>query len=168
MSDIQEVLNETGLDPRRLHLEITETAAMASPARTRQILWKVKDLGVAICLDDFGTGHSSLGRLRRFPVDVLKIDRSFVSQMDIDSEARQIARLIIEFAHTVNLQVIAEGVESSAQIEQLRSLACEFGQGYFFSKPVDHHAVQRLLTAGEQEKQASDSANARAQSAGGE
>lgn len=147
VSDIKEVVEDTGIDPRRLYLEITETVAMADPARTNQILWQLKDLGVGICLDDFGTGHSSLSRLRRFPVDVLKIDRSFVSHMDSDAEARQIARLIVEFAHTVNLRVIAEGVETQAHIEHLRRLGCEFGQGYFFSRPVDPEGVERLLGA---------------------
>jgi PAS domain S-box-containing protein len=147
VSDIREVLGETSLDPCRLHMEITESVAMADPAKTKQILSQLKDLGVGICLDDFGAGHSSLGRLRRFPVDILKIDRSFVSHMDTDAEARQIARLIIEFAHTMNLPVIAEGVETRDHLDHLKSLACEFGQGYFFSRPVDHHAVDRLLAA---------------------
>jgi EAL domain-containing protein (putative c-di-GMP-specific phosphodiesterase class I) len=147
VSDIKEAMDETGIDPSRLHLELTESTAMADPARTRQILSQLKDLGVGICLDDFGTGHSSLGRLRRFPVDLLKIDRSFVSHMDSDAEARQIAHLIIEFAHTVNLRVIAEGVENVAHIDHLRSLDCEFGQGYFFSRPVDHDGIEGLLAA---------------------
>jgi len=147
VSDIKEAVDETGINPCRLHLELTESVAMADPARTQQILAQLKDLGIGISLDDFGTGHSSLSRLRRFPVDVLKIDRSFVSHMDTDAEARQIARLIIEFAHTVNLRVIAEGVETAAHIDHLRSLSCEFGQGYFFSKPVDHDAVESLLAA---------------------
>jgi len=147
VSDIKEAADETGINPSRLHLELTESVAMADPARTQQVLSQLKDLGIGICLDDFGTGHSSLSRLRRFPVDVLKIDRSFVSHMDTDAEARQIARLIIEFAHTMNLQVIAEGVETAAHIDHLRSLGCEFGQGYFFSKPIDHDGVERLLAA---------------------
>jgi diguanylate cyclase (GGDEF)-like protein/PAS domain S-box-containing protein len=167
VSDIKEVLKETGIDPRRLHLEITESVAMADPARTSQILSKIKDLGAGICLDDFGTGHSSLSRLRNFPVDVLKIDRSFVSHMDSDSEARQIARLIIEFAHTVNLQVIAEGVETGCQVEQLRRLDCEFGQGYFFSKPVDQESVERLLAGrSDGSEQVSSLASVKSQSAG--
>jgi PAS domain S-box-containing protein len=147
VSDIKEVLEDTGIDPRRLHLEITESVAMADPARTNQVLRQLKDLGAGVCLDDFGTGHSSLGRLRRFPVDMLKIDRSFVSHMESDTEARQIARLIIEFAHMVNLRVIAEGVESNAQLEHLRRLGCEFGQGFLFSKPVDPEGVERLLAS---------------------
>lgn len=167
VSDIKEVLEDTGIDPRRLHLEITESVAMADPARTNHVLWQLKDLGTGICLDDFGTGHSSLSRLRRFPVDILKIDRSFVSHMDSDAEARQITRLIIEFAHTVNLQVIAEGVETSVHHEHLRRLACEFGQGYFFSKPVDHEGVERLLVERHDGSgRFSDLANTKSQAAG--
>lgn len=169
VSDIKEVLEDTGIDPRRLHLEITESVAMADPARTNEILWQLKDLGAGVCLDDFGTGHSSLSRLRRFPVDVLKIDRSFVSHMDSDAEARQIARLIIEFAHTVSLQVIAEGVETKAHIEHLRRLGCEFGQGYFFSKPVDPDGVERLLAARpDGSGPFSDHANSKGQAVGGQ
>ena len=147
LTDIKEALAETALDPSRLHLELTESAAMADPARTKQILSSLKDLGVGICLDDFGTGHSSLGRLSRFPVDIVKIDRSFVSHIEADAEARQIARLIIEFAHTVNMQVIAEGIETQGQLEHLKGLGCEFGQGHFFSKPVDQDGVKLLLGA---------------------
>lgn len=163
VGDIKDVLDETGIDPSRLHLELTESAAMADPVRTKQILSQLKDLGVGVCLDDFGTGHSSLGRLRRFPVDILKVDRSFVSHMDSDAEARQIIRLIIEFAHTVNLQVIAEGIETIAQVDYLKSLACEFGQGYYFSRPVDHNGVARLLANDETPRQ---NGSARSQSAG--
>lgn len=166
VNDIKEVLEETGIDPRRLHLEITESVAMADPARTNEVLWQLKDLGAGVCLDDFGTGHSSLSRLRRFPVDVLKIDRSFVSHMDSDAEARQIARLIIEFAHTVNLQVIAEGVETNAHLEHLKRLGCEFGQGYFFSRPVDPEAVERLIAASQDSSAILFDVQAKGQSAG--
>jgi PAS domain S-box-containing protein len=147
--DIKEVLAETGVDPCRLHLEITESVAMADPARTAEVLCQLKGAGVRICLDDFGTGHSSLSRLRHFPMDILKIDRSFVTHIDTDPSALEIVRLIIEFAHTIHLKVIAEGVETAAHLELLSSLGCEFGQGYLFSKPVDPEGVERLLGAGE-------------------
>ena len=146
VSGIKDVLAEADLDAGQLHLEITETVAMADPEKTRDILCNLKDIGVGICLDDFGTGHSSLARLRRFPIDVLKIDRSFISHMDSDAEARQIVRLIIDFAHTMDLRVIAEGVETSTQLDELRTASCEFGQGYFFSRPIDHRNVTHLLT----------------------
>jgi PAS domain S-box-containing protein len=168
VSDINEALDETGIDPCRLHLELTDSVAMADPAKTNQILSHLKDLGIEVSLDDFGTGHSSLSRLQRFPVDMLKIDRSFVTHMDRDAEARQIVRLIIEFAHTVNLQVIAEGVETAAHINHLRSLGCEFAQGYFFSKPVDHDGVERLLAASQEgfSRPSQPVAKAQSQSAG--
>ena len=166
-SVIGSVLEETGLDPRRLHLEITESVAMADPQRTERTLLQLKRLGLSISIDDFGTGYSSLSRLRHFPVDTLKIDRSFVMHMDRDVEAREIVRLIIEFARAVNLKVIAEGVETVAHREHLQSLDCELGQGYLFSRPVDPEGVVRLL-AGEAGKRrlAGRDPNQRTQAAG--
>ncbi len=145
VSDVEGALRETGMDPHRLHLEVTESAAMADPERTKGVLTRLKGLGISISIDDFGTGHSSLGRLRRFPVDVVKIDRSFITHMDSDQEARKIVHLIIEFAHAVSLKVIAEGIEVAAHRDQLKSLGCDYGQGYFFSRPVDQEGVERLL-----------------------
>jgi PAS domain S-box-containing protein len=149
VSDVESALQESGMDPRRLHLEITESAAMADPERSKHLLTRLKGLGISISIDDFGTGHSSLSRLRRFPVDLVKIDRSFITHMDSDEEARKIVHLIIDFAHTVNLKVIAEGVEVAAHRDQLKNLRCDYGQGYFFSRPVDHEGVERLLATGE-------------------
>jgi len=151
LADIEEILKTTEIAPGTLHLEITESVAMADPDKTRQILAQLKAQGVQICIDDFGTGHSSLGRLRRFPVDILKIDRSFVSHMDADPSARAIVQLIIDFAHNVNLKLIAEGIETAEQVGQLRNAHCEFGQGYLFSKAVDADAVDRLLAANDRE-----------------
>ncbi|MBZ5571304.1 MAG: EAL domain-containing protein [Acidobacteriia bacterium] len=166
-SVIGSALEETGLDPRRLHLEITESVAMADPQRTERTLLQLKRLGLSISIDDFGTGYSSLSRLRHFPVDTLKIDRSFVMHMDRDGEAREIVRLIIELARAVDLKVIAEGVETAAHREHLQSLGCELGQGYLFSRPVDQEGVVRLLTA-EVEKRdlAARDPNPRTQAAG--
>jgi len=146
-SDVEGALRESGMDPRRLHLEITESAAMADPERTLRVLLQLKVLGISISIDDFGTGHSSLSRLRRLPVDVVKIDRSFVTNMDSDEDASKIVHLIIDFAHTVNLKVIAEGVEVAVHRDKLTSLGCEYGQGYFFAKPMDQEAVKRSLTS---------------------
>ena len=151
LGDIEETLNATGIAPETLHLEITESVTMADPERTQHILAQLKAQGVQICIDDFGTGHSSLGRLRRFPVDIVKIDRSFVAHMDVDNSARAIVQLIIDFAHNVNLKLIAEGIETTEQVDRLRNAHCEFGQGYLFSKAVDADAVDRLLAANDQE-----------------
>ena len=147
LSDIEDILRDTGIAPGRLQLEITESVTMADPAKTGEILARMKNLGIQICLDDFGTGHSSLSRLQRYPVDILKIDRSFVAHMDTDSSAQAIVRLIIDFAHKVNLRVIAEGIETAAHVDHLKNAHCEFGQGYFFSRAVDAEAVDRLLAA---------------------
>ena len=143
--DIQEVLAETGIDPRRLHLEITESTTMADQQRTQQVLSQLITLGIGICLDDFGTGHSSLHRLRHLPVNILKIDRSFVSQIESDGASRSIVNLIVEFAHAIQLQVIAEGIETQEHMELLKKLGCEFGQGFLFSRAVDPETVLQLL-----------------------
>jgi diguanylate cyclase (GGDEF)-like protein len=129
-------LQETGLDPHTLRLEITEGIAMADAERTATILNALKELGVRISLDDFGTGYSSLSYLQRFPVDTLKIDRSFVARMERDNECREIIRTILNLARTLRLDVIAEGAETAAQIDDLARLECAFGQGYFFSRPL--------------------------------
>lgn len=151
LADIEEIVQATGIAPETLHLEITESVAMADPDRTQRIVAQLKAQGVQVCIDDFGTGHSSLGRLRRFPVDILKIDRSFVAHMDVDPSARAIVRLIIDFAHNLHLKLIAEGIETAEQVSQLRDAHCEFGQGYFFSKAVDADAADRLLAANDPE-----------------
>ncbi|MBS1852300.1 MAG: EAL domain-containing protein [Acidobacteria bacterium] len=143
--DIEEVIAETGINPRRLHLEITESTTMADQELTQRVLGQLRTLGIGICLDDFGTGYSSLGRLRHLPVDTLKIDRSFVSQIESDAASRSIVHLIVQFAHTIQLQVVAEGVETLEEWEFLKKLGCKFGQGYLFSKAVDAETALKLL-----------------------
>ena len=129
-------LQKTGLDPHSLRLEITEGVAMADAERTRTILTDLKALGVRISLDDFGTGYSSLSYLQRFPVDTLKIDRSFVAGIDEHRECREIIRTILNLARTLGLDVIAEGTETATQVDYLERLDCRFGQGYFFARPA--------------------------------
>jgi PAS domain S-box-containing protein len=147
VSDVKSALDETKVAPGTLHLEITETMAMSEPKVTTRIFAQLKDLGVRLSIDDFGTGHSSLSRLRSFPVDVLKIDRCFVRGIEHDVESREIARLIVTLAHHLNLKVIAEGIETHGQCAYLEQFGCEFGQGYFYSPPVDHAALQKLLAS---------------------
>ena len=110
------------------------------------MLAELKALGVGLDIDDFGTGYSSLSRLQGFRVDTLKIDRVFVSRMDSDAETDEIVRVIIMLAHHLGLEVVAEGVETQAQLDLLKQLGCERAQGYLFSKPVDHEAILKLLT----------------------
>ena len=146
-SDIETILRETGLDPRYLHLEIIETIAMADAEGSGNVLNKLRSLGVRLSIDDFGTGYSSLSRLRRFPIDTLKIDRSFISNMDHDAESREIVRIIITLAHNLGLEVVAEGTETEGQVTQLKRLNCERAQGYFFSRPADHKTVTAMLAS---------------------
>jgi PAS domain S-box-containing protein len=144
-ADIGVLLKEAGLDPSCVHVEITETIAMGDEERAGRILSELKALGVHISIDDFGTGYSSLSRLQGFPVDSLKIDRAFISNMDTDSESREIVRIIIMLAHNLGLEVVAEGTETAEQVNQLKQLGCEMSQGYFFSRPVDQQAISELL-----------------------
>ena len=142
---IRQILQETGLDASSLRLEITEGAIMDGAECATQILWQLRDLGVQLSIDDFGTGYSSLGRLYQFPINGLKIDRSFVSQMANAQENSLIVETIIILAHNLGLDVTAEGVETADQLTQLRALQCQYGQGNFFSVPIDSGAVEALL-----------------------
>ncbi len=144
-SQIAKILQETGLDPCCLNLEITETIAMADADRSAVVLSELKALGVRLDIDDFGTGYSSLSRLQRFPVDTLKIDRSFISRMDTDVETREIVRIIVMLAHGLRLEVVAEGVETQAQADMLKDIGCERAQGYLYSKPAPAETIEQLL-----------------------
>jgi predicted signal transduction protein with EAL and GGDEF domain len=144
-SEIGKTLQEVGLDPRCLQLEIIETIAMGDAEKSGQVLAQLKALGVRLSIDDFGTGYSSLSRLRRIPVDTLKIDRAFIMNMDTDPENREIVRTIIMLAHNLGLKVVAEGTETQAHIDQLKQLDCEMAQGYLYSKPADDQAMLKLL-----------------------
>jgi len=145
--EIGEILQQTGIDPSCVDLEITENIAMADAERSAVVLSQLKALGVHLSIDDFGTGYSSLSRLRRFPVDILKIDRTFISGMDHDEETREIVRIIVMLAHSLGLKVVAEGIEHQAQVVALKYLGCELGQGYLFSKPADAAAIEQFLTS---------------------
>ncbi len=160
-SQIGRTLQETGLDPRSVNLEITETIAMEDADRSTIVLSELKALGVRLDIDDFGTGYSSLSRLQHFPVDTLKIDRSFVSRMDTNVETREIVRIIVMLAHGLGLKVVAEGVETVAQADMLKELGCEMAQGYLYSKPVPADRIEQLL----RENRAGEAAASRARAA---
>ncbi len=141
---VQKTLNETQLDPHFLKLEITESILMSNPEYMRKILFQLKELGVSLSMDDFGTGYSSLSYLHKFPIDVLKVDRSFVSGMD-EKDRREIVKTIVSLAINLDKDVIAEGVETPQHVEQLKSFGCIYGQGYLFSKPLPSEQAQDLL-----------------------
>lgn len=147
---IQQILQETGLDASNLRLEITEGAIMESAASATATLWQLRALGVQLSIDDFGTGYSSLDRLHQFPINGLKIDRSFVSRMGIAQRDREIVDTIVTLAHKLSVDVTAEGVETQEQLTLLRWLACEYGQGYFFSQPLDTTAAEELIATNPQ------------------
>ena len=144
-SQIREILRETHTDPGCIDLEITENIAMADAAHSAVVFSQLKALGVHLSIDDFGTGYSSLSRLQRFPVDILKIDRAFISGLDNDRDTREIVRIIIILARNLNMRVTAEGIERPEQMEILRDLGCELGQGYLWSKPEKAEVVEQLL-----------------------
>ncbi|MEQ8602967.1 MAG: EAL domain-containing protein [Marivibrio sp.] len=145
--DIELLLAQTGLPGSRLKLEVTESMIMHNPESTARTLMELKDLGVTLSIDDFGTGYSSLSYLHRFPFDTLKIDRSFVAAMEEKRENLEIIRTIALLAHTLGMDVIAEGVESPGQLKRLRELGCESGQGFLFSHPTDADGAEAYLKA---------------------
>jgi diguanylate cyclase (GGDEF)-like protein/PAS domain S-box-containing protein len=142
---VSRVLKETGLDPACLHLEITESTAMGNAPSTISALEDLKALGVRLVIDDFGTGYSSLSYLGRFPVDRLKIDRTFVGGLETEAGAAALVSGMIGLAHALGIEVIAEGVERAGQLERLRTMECNLVQGRFFSEPLPPDAMEELL-----------------------
>jgi EAL domain-containing protein (putative c-di-GMP-specific phosphodiesterase class I) len=145
LEQITQILDATGLDPRLLKLEITESVVMESVENAAGTLEKLRALGVELSIDDFGTGYSSLSYLHRLPIDTLKIDRSFVSRMAENNENKEIVRTIIMLAKTLGMDVVAEGVETNEQAELLRELGCQCIQGYLVAKPLDAESTGRLI-----------------------
>jgi len=146
---IKQVLDETGLSPDKLNLEITESVIMRNPEIAAAVFMKLKELNIKVHMDDFGTGYSSLGYLHKFPLDALKIDRSFIQAMCDNEWAMEIVKTIISMAHNMKMEVIAEGVEMVSQLGELRKLKCDYYQGYLFSKPLDKKDMAVLLENGE-------------------
>jgi len=145
VNELQAAIRETGTEPSRLQLEMTESVAAADPKLTVTVLSYLKHLGIGVILDDFGTGNSSLTGLRQFPLEALKIDRSLVNGMLVDRGIRDTVELIVLLAHKLKLKVIAEGIETARHLDTLRELGCDLGQGYLFSQPVGPEAAGKLL-----------------------
>ncbi len=146
--EVAQVLAESGLAPRQLVLEITESVLMDDTDATAVRLEELRRLGVRIAIDDFGTGYSSLGYLRRLPVDILKIDKSFIDGVAEGPHESALARAVVKLASTLRLEAVAEGINSRKQLAQLRRLRCPFGQGFYFSRPQPPAAIPRLLDLG--------------------
>lgn len=144
---VRRILDDCGLAPQFLKLEITETVVIENPESAGEMLRQLRALGVRVCLDDFGTGYSSLSYLLRFPIDTLKIDRSFVNGIGSGAENASIVKTIVALAHNMGMDVTAEGVETQAQLDHLKSLNCETAQGYYFSKPVEAAKAFALIAA---------------------
>jgi EAL domain-containing protein (putative c-di-GMP-specific phosphodiesterase class I) len=141
------VIADSGIDASSLKIEITESEMMQNPEAVTGVLTEIKAQQVDTCLDDFGTGYSSLSHLQQLPIEFLKIDQSFVRRLGVDDDALAIVKTIIALAHQLGRQVIAEGVETAEHLTILRSLGCEYGQGYFLAKPLAPEDVFSLLSS---------------------
>jgi diguanylate cyclase (GGDEF)-like protein/PAS domain S-box-containing protein len=147
VGQVADVLEETGLSPACLKLEITESVLMVNAQLALTRLAQLRAMGIGISMDDFGTGYSSLSYLQRFPIDTLKIDQSFIAAMGHTVEGAEIVRAILNLGKALHLEVIAEGAESAAQVDMLRDMGCPLTQGFFFSRPLPHHEAEALLLA---------------------
>jgi EAL domain-containing protein (putative c-di-GMP-specific phosphodiesterase class I) len=143
--DVAAVLSAVGVDPRRVTLEFTESALMHDTDATIETLRQLKELGLRLAIDDFGTGYSSLNYLRRFPIDELKIDRSFVAQMAREPAQMAVVRSIVRLAETLKLRTVAEGIEDEGQLHNLRQLGADYGQGFLFGEALAADQVEELL-----------------------
>jgi EAL domain-containing protein (putative c-di-GMP-specific phosphodiesterase class I) len=144
-ADVADALADAGLEAQFLELEITESMVMQNPEQAVQTLNEIKKMGVQLSIDDFGIGYSSLSYLKRFPIDSIKIDRSFVTDLPHNSDDAAIAQAIIAMAQSLNLKTVAEGVETEAQLTFLAQFGCDEIQGYFFSRPLEEDALLKYL-----------------------
>lgn len=147
VTQIERILSDTRVNPKQIKIELTESSTVENPERAIEIFTNLKQLGVQISLDDFGTGYSSLGYLHRFPIDILKIDRSFVSRMMENPENLQLVATILALARGMRMEVVAEGIESKEQSEKLRQMGCDYGQGYFYSRPCPSSDAAAFMMA---------------------
>ncbi|HEX7183319.1 MAG TPA: EAL domain-containing protein [Thermoanaerobaculia bacterium] len=145
VEQIRRILERTGLPAESLQLEITESAILENPDAAAELLRHLKSLDIGLCIDDFGTGYSSLSSLQQFPVNVLKIDRSFIRGMGPEGERDEIVRAVVGLAHSLHMEVVAEGVETEGQLARLRTMGCDYGQGYLLCHALDTDGIERLL-----------------------
>jgi EAL domain-containing protein (putative c-di-GMP-specific phosphodiesterase class I) len=142
---VNDIINETQIDPKYLNLELTESVIMENSQVYLNYMLELKKLGVSLVIDDFGTGYSSLSYLKRFPVDKIKIDQSFISGLPNDSDDAAIVRAILAMAKQLNLEVVAEGIETNEQLSFLRKHSCNIGQGFLFSRAIPPEEFLKLL-----------------------
>ena len=152
VATVKDILEETGLQPQLLELELTESMMMSDVEAAAAILRDLKAIGVHLSIDDFGTGYSSLSYLKRFPIDLLKIDQSFVRDITLDPDDATIVLSIISLAHSLRLEVIAEGVETEAQLAYLHKHGCDYMQGYYFSRPLPAEGFLQRFSASTAER----------------
>ncbi len=145
LQDVARIIAESGLTPESLELEITESMVMQNAEHARETLEKLKAMGVSLSIDDFGTGYSSLAYLKRFPIDCIKVDRSFIKDIPVDADDMAITKGVIALGHSLRLKVVAEGVETKEQQEFLQANDCDEMQGFLFSKPLPAEEVTTLL-----------------------
>jgi EAL domain-containing protein (putative c-di-GMP-specific phosphodiesterase class I) len=145
LRDVGRIIAESGLTPESLELEITESLVMHNPEQATQTLEELKAMGISLSIDDFGTGYSSLSYLKRFPLDCVKIDRSFIKDIPVDADDMAITKGVIALGHSLRLKVVAEGVETAEQLDFLRANDCDELQGFFFSKPLPSEEVTTFL-----------------------
>jgi EAL domain-containing protein (putative c-di-GMP-specific phosphodiesterase class I) len=146
--DVAAVLRESGIEPETLVVEITESVMMADTDFSVTRLKELKMLGVSLAVDDFGTGYSSLNYIRRFPIDILKVDKSFIDGIAEGGEESALTEAILQLAHVLKLRAVAEGIESKDQFDRLIELHCEMGQGYLFARPLEKKAIEALVASG--------------------
>ena len=145
IADIEEALADSGLEPEALTIEITETTLMRNVEETARRLAAVKELGVRIAIDDFGTGYSSLAHLQRFPVDALKIDRSFITGLSQNKEGETLIHTLVQLGKALSIETFAEGIEQQQQLSKLRDEDCDSGQGFLFARPLDVAATEAFM-----------------------
>jgi EAL domain-containing protein (putative c-di-GMP-specific phosphodiesterase class I) len=144
---VADALRESDMDPSHLRLELTESTLMEDPDAALATMNALKDLGVKLVLDDFGTGYSSLAYVQRFPIAVLKVDRSFVANLGEESSGAAIVAAVVNMAHGLRVEVVAEGVETSTQAAALRALGCQYAQGYLYGRPMPAEELRPMLAA---------------------
>jgi EAL domain-containing protein (putative c-di-GMP-specific phosphodiesterase class I) len=146
LSQVEDILAETGLSPRQLKLEVTENTVMEYSEKAQDVLNTLDRLGIHLSTDDFGTGYSSLSYLQTFPFDRLKIDRSFVDKLGTNKKSDAIVKTILMLGTNLGMEVVAEGIETIGQLELLQELGCRLGQGFYFSRPVDAPEAEKLIS----------------------